>query len=371
MSRVLSQSLFSAQEVATRSWQSYATSGVVHIGGIALLLLVTFPAVKDISKPKESVTLLAPVLPQYKPKVAPPKIVHRLVAPPKEALAKLIPPRKLITPPPVKPPEPKAKPQMLANAPELKLAPTPNTNIPEAKVEAPAPPKPEVKTGVFAREDMAKGPQKTTDLKVGGFGDPNGAPSANTEQAKLQMAKVGGFDMPNGEKPNGGAGRAQTGGVHAAGFGDSATASPSGSGSHGTVRTGGFGSGDPNGIPGGTGTHGTVKTGGFGDSTAGSPSHAAQNRPAAPSTTPVEILYKPKPVYTEEARGMRLEGQVSLEVVFLAGGGVKVVRIVHGLGHGLDESAEQAATQVRFRPATRGGVPVDANATIYITFQLS
>jgi TonB family protein len=370
MSRVLSQSLFSSQPVATRSWQSYATSGVVHVGAIALLLTVTFPAVKDIAKPKDNVTLLAPALPQYKPKVMPPKIVHRLITPPKEVLAKVILPKKLIVPPPVKPPEPKPKPQMLANAPELKLAPTPNTNIPEAKIEAPAPPKPEVKTGVFAREDLAKGPQKTKDLRVGGFGDPNGAPPANTQQAKLEMAKVGGFDMPNGDKANGGGGRAQSG-VRAAGFGDSASSAPSGTGSHGTVHTGGFGSGDPNGVPGGTGTHGTVKTGGFGESTPGTPAQAAQNRPAAPATTPVEILYKPKPVYTEEARGMRLEGQVSLEVVFLAGGGVKVVRVVHGLGHGLDESAEQAAMQVRFRPATRSGVPVDTNATIYITFQLS
>ncbi len=367
---IISQSLFSTQEAPKRSWQSYATSVGVHVALIVLLLTVTFPAVRDLAKPKDNVTLLAPVLPQYKPKVTPPRVVHHLVTPPKEVLAKVIPPRKLVAPPPVKPPEPK-KVEQLAKAPDLKLTQTPDSKIPEMKMEAPAPPKPEIKTGVFAREEQAKGEQKTHDLKVGGFGDPNGAPPANTQMAKLQMAKVGGFDMPNGDTSNGGGGRAQSGGVKAAGFGDSATSSPSGTGSKGAVRTGGFGTGDPNGVPGGTGTHGTVKTGGFGESTAAAPTQQAQNKPIAPTSTSVEILFKPKPVYSAEARGMRLEGQVALEVVFMADGGVKVVRVVRGLGHGLDEAAEQAAQQVRFKPATRAGSPVDTSATIYITFQLS
>lgn len=370
MSRVISQSLFSTQQVEARSWRSYLTSGIVHVCLIALLLLVTVPAVQEVTKPRDNVTLIAPTLPKYKPKINPPKVVHRLITPPKELLAKVIPPRKLIAPPPVKPPEVKQKTE-LAKAPDLKLNPnTPDSKIPEAKIEAPAPPKPEVKTGLFSQQEVAKGQQKTHDLKVGGFGDPNGAPPANTQQARLELPKTGAFDMADGSTANGGGGRAHAGAVHAGGFGDAASNAPSGSGSHGTVRTGGFGSGDPNGIPGGTGTHGTVKTGGFGESTA-APTQTAQNRPAAPSTTPVEILYKPKPAYTAEARDMRLEGQVSLQVVFLAGGGIKVVRVVHGLGHGLDEAAQQAAMQVRFRPATRGGVPVDTSATIYITFQLS
>ena len=367
---VISQSLFTAQQVEARSWKSYSTSLIVHACLIAVLLLVTVPAVQQVTKPRDNVTLIAPVLPEYKPKVNPPKIVHRLITPPKELVAKVIPPKRLITPPPVKPPGIKEKTQ-LAKAPELKLAPTPESKIPEAKIEAPAPPKPEIKTGVFAREDLAKGPEKTRDLKVGGFGDPNGAPATNTQQARLELPKTGGFDMPNGSTLNGGGGRAQTGAVRSAGFGDAASSAPGGSGAHGAVHTGGFGSGDASGVPGGTGSHGTVKTGGFGQSTAAAPTQSAQNRPVAPTTTPVEILFKPKPSYTPEARDLHLEGQVSLEVVFQAAGGIKVVRVVHGLGHGLDEAAEQAALQLRFRPATRGGAPVDTNATIYITFQLS
>jgi TonB family protein len=116
-----------------------------------------------------------------------------------------------------------------------------------------------------------------------------------------------------------------------------------------------------------------VRTGAFGDSTAAAPA-PVQKQPTPvvePPLTPVEILSKPKPAYTEEARNLKLEGQVALEVVFLSNGSVRIVRILHGLGHGLDEAAQQAALQVRFKPARRGGVPVDMNATIKITFQLT
>jgi TonB family protein len=136
------------------------------------------------------------------------------------------------------------------------------------------------------------------------------------------------------------------------------------------VRTGGFGSADGGGGNGNRG--GTVKTGGFGDDTTVAQAQPVQRAQAkAPATTPVEILSKPKPVYTQEARNIHLEGEVSLEVVFSASGSVQVVRIVRGLGHGLDQAAEQAAGQIRFHPGTRDGVPVDTRATVHIVFELT
>jgi TonB family protein len=45
--------------------------------------------------------------------------------------------------------------------------------------------------------------------------------------------------------------------------------------------------------------------------------------------------------------------------------------VVHGLGHGLDEEARRVAQQIRFRPATRDGQPVDLTTNITITFQLA
>ena len=46
-------------------------------------------------------------------------------------------------------------------------------------------------------------------------------------------------------------------------------------------------------------------------------------------------------------------------------------RVVRGLGYGLDEAAEAAARQIRFRPALQNGQPVDFPATARITFELA
>ena len=39
--------------------------------------------------------------------------------------------------------------------------------------------------------------------------------------------------------------------------------------------------------------------------------------------------------------------------------------------HGLDETAQQAAQQIRFRPARRDGQPYDSAALVHITFELA
>jgi len=92
---------------------------------------------------------------------------------------------------------------------------------------------------------------------------------------------------------------------------------------------------------------------------------------APPLTRPVEILSKPRPVYTEEARSRHIEGEVLLEIVFSASGRVRVLRTVRGLGYGLDESATAAAETIRFRPAERAGVAADSTAVVHIAFQLA
>jgi TonB family protein len=85
----------------------------------------------------------------------------------------------------------------------------------------------------------------------------------------------------------------------------------------------------------------------------------------------VEILSKPRPAYTEEARHLHVEGEVLVEVLFTAGGQLQVRRVVRGLGHGLDESALRAAQQIRFRPAQRDGAPYDSLALVHIVFELA
>ena len=90
-----------------------------------------------------------------------------------------------------------------------------------------------------------------------------------------------------------------------------------------------------------------------------------------PATTSVEILFKPNPAYTEEARALKLEGEVLLEVMFGANGQLHVNRVVRGLGHGLDENAIAAANKMRFKPAMRTGQPMDSTAIVHVVFQLA
>jgi TonB family protein len=98
---------------------------------------------------------------------------------------------------------------------------------------------------------------------------------------------------------------------------------------------------------------------------------AAPKQSAEPVATNLEVLSKPPVQYTAEARQLKVEGDVVLRVTFLASGQVVVQNVVHGLGHGLDEEARRVAQQIRFRPATRDGQPVDITTTITITFQLA
>ncbi len=347
---VLSQSLFSTAHVPTSSLRSHVTSGVMHALLVLALLLITFPVMREEVRKQhlDSVTLITPRVTesQFKairsPHIPAPVTVTRNVISPK--------PVKVLTPPKINPIQ-VPKPQIMAAAPEIiNVAPavTPEA-LPEAKI-APAP-KPPVRTGSFETADAAKAPQTPKVTKVGGFGDPNGVnPSATSNPASLTMAKVGSFDLPAGGGEAGGGGHNASGGVRQTSFG-SAGAAERDTASH---------------------KPGKVETGAFGESAiAAAQLRPSPPQPAPPVFTPVEILSKPKPVYTEEARSLKLEGQVSLEVVFLSTGSVRILRVIHGLGHGLDEAAETAALHVRFKPATRAGVPVDANATIHITFELT
>jgi TonB family protein len=104
---------------------------------------------------------------------------------------------------------------------------------------------------------------------------------------------------------------------------------------------------------------------------------AVRQRPAATITTPVaefepvQILSKPRPQYTEQARRLTIEGEVLVKVLFGADKRVRVLNVVRGLGHGLDENAAVAAAQIQFEPARRNGVPVEQAAVVRVQFQLA
>jgi TonB family protein len=134
-----------------------------------------------------------------------------------------------------------------------------------------------------------------------------------------------------------------------------------------TTRAGGFSDASASSFrPGG----GSVTRGAFGDTTV-EKGVAIQRRTAAAAFTPVEILSKPRPAYTEEARVKKIEGEVLLSMQFSASGEARVERVMRGLGYGLDETAMTAARGIRFRPATRDGGAVDSDAVVHILFQLA
>jgi TonB family protein len=135
------------------------------------------------------------------------------------------------------------------------------------------------------------------------------------------------------------------------------------------VTTGGFGSVAPSPRASAKGAD-DVQTAGF-DRRASAPAQSSVVAPQAPVERPVEIVFKPTPEYTDEARSARIEGTVTLDLEFTAAGDVRVLRVVHGLGHGLDEAAERAALRIRFKPAQSDGRAVDSHATVHITFRLS
>ena len=99
-------------------------------------------------------------------------------------------------------------------------------------------------------------------------------------------------------------------------------------------------------------------------------------KPQAPTTTVArtgpKVLFKPKPQYTEEAVKLHLEGTVSVRLRVTSSGGVQVLGVTNGLGHGLDQSALAAVQATRFQPATdASGTPIDWEGVVNVAFQLA
>ena len=235
-------------------------------------------------------------------------------------------------------------------APKVTLAAS-KEMLPDVKPTIPRAP---VKTNVFttgssATPTIAAAPAK---VQTGGFGDPNGVPASDPHGHPVTIAQAGSFDMPNG--PGSGNG---TGGSH---------------GVRGVVASTGFG----NGVATGTGTgvsasHGAVRQGGFGDADVVAAQPRTKSAEAVVKTLPAEITFKPRPVYTDEGRKLKIEGEVLLDVVFTADGQIHIVKVVQGLGHGLDESAIKAAEKIQFKPALKDGHPADFEGVLHIMFQLA
>jgi periplasmic protein TonB len=86
--------------------------------------------------------------------------------------------------------------------------------------------------------------------------------------------------------------------------------------------------------------------------------------------TPPSVLREVRPDYTEDGRRRNIEGDVVLEIVVRRDGAVGDVKLLQGLGAGLDQRAIDAVRQWRFAPAQRQGVPVDVIVEVAVEFKL-
>lgn len=137
--------------------------------------------------------------------------------------------------------------------------------------------------------------------------------------------------------------------------------SPAETESQGSGSGTGVGTGQGTGIGEGTGAGIGPGSGG---GTGGGP-----YRPGSGITAP-ELLKEVRPEFTEEARRRGVEGDVVLEIVVRADGRVGEVKVVQGLGAGLDRNAIEAVKQWRFSPARRYGTPVDVMVEVAVAFKL-
>src|ERR1700681_2226055 len=179
-------------------------------------------------------------------------------------------------------------------------------------------------------------------VQTGGFGDPNGVPGNGDPKKSTNINRLGSPALPGGPGYGNGTG------------GDK--------GVRGTVASTGFGNGTAN--PPAGGKRGAVQNTGFADQSAVPDVPKKKAASAESGTGTVDILDKPRPEYTAEGRSLKVEGDVVIDVVFLASGAVQVNHVVSGLGHGLDESAVHAAQQIKFKPAKRDGQAVDFPARV-------
>jgi TonB family protein len=327
-----------------RDWRTFAFSyGVETVLVLFILSLgLLFP-----EKAKLVTYHLIPLvaLKPYEPP-KPPRIKQQI-------MAHLPPPPPVVMPRMVVPQELRRKPPQEMEAPKLNEFEA--RNVPAVLKQQSGALPTVVHTGEFSGSSVPVTLNKPVDkVQTGGFGDPNGLKAADSKNnARLVAAQLGSFDMPVGPGQGNGSGGAK--------------------GAKGTVASAGFGQGiaQPGSGDGRSSGRGAIQTGSFGNMQASGPAGPRAQQVQGPVSTGVEILSKPNPAYSEEARNLKVEGEVLLEVLFTADGRLQVERVVRGLGHGLDEAAATAANKIRFKPATRNGQPVDSMAIVHVVFQLA
>jgi TonB family protein len=86
-------------------------------------------------------------------------------------------------------------------------------------------------------------------------------------------------------------------------------------------------------------------------------------------TKPVAI-YAPIPPFSDQARKAKVQGTILLAVTVSASGDVADVKVVKGLGSGLDENAVATVRTWKFKPGTEDGNPVKSEINVEVSFHL-
>ena len=95
------------------------------------------------------------------------------------------------------------------------------------------------------------------------------------------------------------------------------------------------------------------------------PTDGCDDPPAKPK--PISV---PQPGYTDDAVSAAVEGKVRVQLTVDETGKVVDVKLLAGLGHGLDEAALAAARRATFEPAMHCGKPTQATFSISMRFKL-
>ncbi len=336
-----------------KRWDRMGLSAMLQIS------LVTFFVVMPIFFPERIEQLKYSVVPLFVPVTEVP--VAPAPPPPPKVRVKAVEP-KPIEQPKLSPKQPHIFVQQKAFQPNVKQlevkAPELTTQtVFEAKLNTPTNgpkrPRDEVKVNNLGTGSAAPATVTAPVNKVqtGGFGDPNGLPGKGNPNKTTNINRLGSPALPGGDGYGNGTGGAK--------------------GVRGTVASTGFGNGVATPPPSGGGKRGVVQSGGFADATVEDNTPKKKAAAGDSPTTMVNILDKPRPLYTAEGRSLRLEGDVVLDMVFQADGTVQVNGVISGLGHGLDEAAVRAAQQIKFKPAKRDGQPINFPARVRIEFRLA
>jgi TonB family protein len=86
---------------------------------------------------------------------------------------------------------------------------------------------------------------------------------------------------------------------------------------------------------------------------------------------PARAIFSPSPEYTKKALKARIEGSVTLALTVGTDGFAHDVKVVVGLGYGLDERAVEAVQLWKFEPALLEGSPIESKMAVEVNFRSS